>query len=180
MSKKVAIVAGVGALGCFGMIFVVVLLVGGIAIVSSLEPDPVQPQAYREQPVGPGTENPGPGDDGQRTAPVSETVTLQGRLVDHETQQGIQGAYFILLTPGKTYADFQRSSDARGDGLLEAGAVTDGNGDFQISDVRRGYTYTIVAAAPGYQIGQMDHALEITPQDPEVTQLNPLALAREM
>lgn len=180
MSKKL-ILAGVGVMGCVGMFLVVLLIGGGIIAVAAMDSDPA-PVAE-----GPRAPTPGPDAPAEPDAPVepeeeeavSETVTLEGRIVDAATQQGIGGAYFVLLTPGKTYADFQASSDPRGDGILEVGAITDSDGNFRLSDVRRGYSYTIISAADGYEIGHADNALEINNGDPEVTRLNPISLPRE-
>jgi hypothetical protein len=203
MNKKFAVVAGLGALGCMGAAFVMLLIVGGLGALYVMQPDPA-PQAYRagQQPAQrPATQGGQPpatqggqtpaaqgdddaaaeGDDATEegsAAAVSESVTLTGRIVDAATQQGIEGAYFVLLMPGKTYADFQASGDPAGDGIIAGGVKTASDGGFQVQGVPRGNTFTVVAAAAGYQSAHRDNGLEINAQDPAETPLNPIQLTR--
>lgn len=189
ISKK-AMWLGAGALGCFGMFFMVLLIVGGIGAVAFLsksdapaqEPgqeQPARPAQNGDAPAQPAAEPAAPADDQPaRNTQVSESVALEGQVVDAATGQGISGAYFVVLTPGKTIADLQQSKDPQGDGILEAGAITDGSGNYQVKSLRRGYTYTVVAAADGYQTTYKDNGLEINGSDPETTRLQPIQLQK--
>lgn len=176
IAKNKKLWLGAGALGCFGMVMVGgFILVGGIALyVMSSTPAPAAPtrppEAHGYAPENGGAPAP---------APVSATVELAGQVVDAGTQQGIPGAYFLILMPGKTFADLQASGNPAQDGTLHSGAVSDGNGDFRVTGVERGYRYTVIAAADGYQPMHLDHGLEINDQDPEVTRLNPIPLSSQ-
>jgi hypothetical protein len=174
MSKKVAIVAGIGAMGCFGMIFVVVLLVGGVIAVASLDEQPVQ-----EQPVQPGqpAQPAQPGNEpAQPEEQVSHTVEIQGQIVDEATGQGIPGAIFVILNPGKTYDDLAQSDDPAGDGILYMAATADQEGRFRLDDLERGYTYVGIWGADGYN--DRHDQLEVNAEFPASAELTKLPLSR--
>ena len=187
IGKNKGLWLGAGALGCFGMVMVAgFIVVGGVALYlmspsPAPAPDvPVEPQGFAPD----GGEAPVVDAEAQEDAelgdaPVSATVTLEGQVVDAASGQGVGGAYFFVLMPGKTFADLQGSGDPAGDGILHSAAVADGSGAYRISDVERGYTYTVVIAADGYQPQYLDHGLEINSRDPEVTRLTPVSLQRQ-
>lgn len=178
IAKNKKIWLGAGALGCLGMVMVGgFILVGGIALYAmSSTPAPAAPV---RPPEGHGYAPDNGGQPGPAPAPVSATVDLEGEVVDAATGQGIGGAYFVVMAPGRTFADFQASNDPAGDGLLEMAAVTDGSGAYRLSDLTRGHRYTVLVAAPGYLVQAFDHGLEITANDPDVTRMNPIALDPE-
>lgn len=81
--------------------------------------------------------------------PVAEgDVEIYGRIVDADTNKGIQGAVFIVLVPGVTIDSFQWVEDE-----VFAVAETDRNGNYTLSaPLVRGETYSMIVGAEGYSM----------------------------
>lgn len=136
------------------------------------------PDPYGVPPTAPQPAPPGP-----YGTPQAQGVLLQGIIVDGVTQQGVPGASILILRAGATYADLQAAIQQGGEAaaapLLIAGATAGPDGTFQTADpLPRGASYTVVVGGPGYQPRWFDGGLEITAEDPVLTQLNPLAIVR--
>lgn len=175
IAKNKGLWLGAGALGCLGMVMVAgFIVVGGIALYAMSDGPtaaPVQPQGYRP-------------DDGGATPPVeegalSETVILEGQIVDAATGEAVPGGIFMLLTPGRTIADFYASGDPNGDGIIEMMSMADGEGWFRMNGVRRGYTYTMASGAPGYRDLSQDHGLVVDNAFAEAIRFDPIRLQRQ-
>ncbi|NIN67843.1 MAG: trypsin-like serine protease [Anaerolineae bacterium] len=67
-------------------------------------------------------------------------VTVQGRLVDANTGQGIVGATMALLLPGVTGEEFMAENLSQD--LVQVSSTTDEEGVFILNDVPRGQVYT--------------------------------------
>lgn len=72
--------------------------------------------------------------------PEPRGVTVQGRVVDANTGQGIVGATMALLLPGVTGEQFMAQN--LGQDLVQISSTTDEQGVFTLSDVPRGQVYT--------------------------------------
>ena len=72
--------------------------------------------------------------------PEPGDVTVQGRLLDVNTGQGIGGATMALLLPGATGEEFM--ADNLNQDLVQASSTTDEEGVFILNDVPRGEVYT--------------------------------------
>ena len=71
--------------------------------------------------------------------PEPEEVTVQGRVVDVNTGEGIAGATMALLLPGATGEEFM--ADNLNQDLIQASSITDDGGVFILNDVPRGAVY---------------------------------------
>ncbi len=79
--------------------------------------------------------------------PPEDGVEVYGRITDAETGRGIAGAYFVVLQPGITVADFEGD-----EADIYSIAQTDRKGNFKLPDpLVRGETYSIIVAAEGYR-----------------------------
>lgn len=112
-------------------------------------------------------------------AQESEGVTITGTILAHSTQRPIQGAIIVFLYPGKTVDEFDNDdSDGKADTVFSYG-VTNAQGQFTINTpLPRGYVYSAIVGAKGYQRIAEDDALEITEDDPDVIELDTLELDR--
>jgi serine protease Do len=72
--------------------------------------------------------------------PESEDVTVQGRVVDANTGEGMAGATMALLVPGVTGEQFM--AENLNQDLVQASSTTDDEGVFILNDVPRGEVYT--------------------------------------
>lgn len=109
--------------------------------------------------------------------PESEGVFVSGRIIDYDTGEPLADAMVVFLVPGKTVADFDAAADTSE--LFASFGITDANGQyFSILPLTRGETYTVIAGLEGYQRLAYDHALEILPDDPDVVEIEDIALQR--
>lgn len=126
------------------------------------------------------------GQPGARAAPqkpaatTSEGVIISGSVIDYSTGRPIQGAIVVFLYPGVTVDDFDNdTSKGKADTVLSYG-VTDAQGAFTINNpLPRGEVYSAIVGAKGYQRIAEDDALEITEDDPDYVELDPIALDRQ-
>ncbi len=104
-------------------------------------------------------------------APADAVTIVQGRVVDAATGAGIQGASVFILRPGA-------SPDSATKQDVIAGAVTDGNGLFQIKPpIRRGATYPVVILASGYP--PVAGNLDVPAGAPDVISVGTVQLQRQ-
>ncbi len=113
-------------------------------------------------------------------ATESEGVIVTGTVVDYSTGRPIQGATVVFLYAGVTVDDFDNdASKGKADTVLSYG-ITDANGVFTINTpLPRGDVYSALVGAKGYQRIAEDDALEITEDDPDLVELDPIALDRQ-
>lgn len=113
-------------------------------------------------------------------ASASEGVIVSGTVLDYGTGRPIQGAIVVFLFPGVTVDDFDNdTSKGKADTVLSYG-VTDAQGAFTINTpLPRGEVYSAIVGAKGYQRIAEDDALEITEDDPDYIELDPIALDRQ-
>lgn len=113
------------------------------------------------------------------TPVVDEGVVVSGTVIDHSTRRAIRGAIVVFLRPGVTVDDFDGDqSDGKEDSILSYG-ITDANGQFTVSPpLPRGEVYGAIVGATGYFRIAEDEALEVTEDDPDLIELDPLELER--
>ncbi len=89
---------------------------------------------------------------------TTDAVTVQGTVYDGKTKKPIQGAVFIILTPGVT-VDEWATADFPAEDIFSAGEA-DSKGTF-VCDVlvERNVTYSVVVGAEGYQMVTVDDFL---------------------
>lgn len=103
--------------------------------------------------------------------PGSVDVTVSGRVVDDETGEGVPGGYVIVLAPGVSFEDWERSSDEEVEQLMAGAAVTDSLGRYQVPDLPRGTDFTVVVAARGHSPAVFESGLTVRSDDPPVTRI---------
>lgn len=101
----------------------------------------------------------------------SVDVTVSGRVVDDETGEGVPGGYVIVLAPGVSFEDWERSSDEKVEELMAGAAVTDSLGRYEVPDLPRGTDFTVVVAARGHSPAVFENGLTVRPDDPPVTRI---------
>ena len=108
-----------------------------------------------------------------------EGVIISGIVLDYATQRPIQNAVVIFLFPGLTVDDFDADeSEDKTETVLSYG-VTDAEGAYTTdTPLPCGESYTAIVGAKGYQRIAEDFALEITEDDPDLIELDPLELDR--
>lgn len=74
-------------------------------------------------------------------------VEIYGIIVDADTGRGIPEAYFVVLQPGVTVAEFEGEASQ-----VYTWAKTDRQGNFRLPDpLARGQSYSMIVAAEGYR-----------------------------
>jgi hypothetical protein len=101
----------------------------------------------------------------------SVDVTVSGRVVDDETGAGVPGGYVIVLAPGVSFEDWERSSDEEVEELMAGAAVTDSLGRYEVPDLPRGTDLTVVVAARGHSPAVFESGLTVRPDDPPFTRI---------
>lgn len=101
----------------------------------------------------------------------SVDVTVSGRVVDDETGEGVAGGYVIVLAPGVSFEDWERSSDEEVEELMAGAAVTDSFGRYEVPDLPRGTDFTVVVAARGHAPAVFENGLTVRPDDPPLTRI---------
>jgi len=116
----------------------------------------------------------------QRPTPspkASKGVTLSGYLVDADTGKGIANGYVLLLKLGIRVAQVQQNKLTE---QVAAIGQTDRTGYFRTSPpLARGFTYSAIALAEGYETIAEDDALTIELTDPDETELDPISMVRQ-
>lgn len=107
-------------------------------------------------------------------------VTITGVIIDHSTRKPIQGAAIAFLWPGKTIANFDSDSSKGKTDTVQSYGVTNANGVFTSDGaLARGEVYSVLVSAPGYQRVGEDDALEISDDDLDIVELEPIELDRQ-
>jgi hypothetical protein len=104
-------------------------------------------------------------------SPETPDVTVAGRVVDDETGEGVSGGYVIVLAPGVSFEDWERSSDQEVEELMAGAAVTDSAGRYEVPDLPRGLDFTVVVAARGHAPAVFESGLTVRPDDPPITRI---------
>ena len=112
-------------------------------------------------------------------SPADDGVIVTGIVLDYATQRPIRNAVVVFLFPDLTVDDFDADeSEDKTETVLSYG-VTDADGVYTIdTPLPRGEVYTAIVGATGYQRIAEDFALEITEDDPDLIELDPLELDR--
>jgi hypothetical protein len=109
--------------------------------------------------------------------PDDTGVTLKGQVVDADTERGIENAVILILKPGVALEDLTE------DNLEEntaAFGLTDSEGFYITAPpLEREQTYSVVIVADGYEARVFEDALEITADDPELIEIDPIPMAQE-
>ena len=107
-------------------------------------------------------------------------VVLTGQILDASTKRPIKGAVIVFLKPGATVDDFDADkSQDKADTVYSYG-VTAADGTFTLdTPLARGEVYSAVVGAKGYQRIAEDDAIEITQDDPDYIELDPIELDRQ-
>lgn len=100
-----------------------------------------------------------------------EDVTVAGRVVDDESGEGVSGGYVIVLAPGVTFEDWEKSSDEKVEDLMAGAAVTDSLGRYEVPGLPRGLDFTVVVAARGHSPAVFEQGLTVRPDDPSITRI---------
>lgn len=117
---------------------------------------------------------------GQKPQPAGDKgVLITGTVVDYATGRPIANAVVVFLKSGLTVDDFDEDeSEGKVDTVLAYG-VTDTKGVYTTDrPLPRGDAYSAIVGAKGYQRIAEDFALEITEDDPDLVELDPLQLER--
>ena len=102
---------------------------------------------------------------------VSVPVTVAGRVLDDETGEGLPGGYVIVLAPGVSFEDWEKSSDEEVEELMAGAAVTDSLGRYEVADLPRGLDFTVVVAARGHTPAIFESGLTVRTDDPPLTRI---------
>jgi hypothetical protein len=90
-------------------------------------------------------------------------VQVGGQIVDNDTNRGINGALFVVLNPGVTYAQWESKNFP--DSMIFSFTEADSRGEFSLPDLlQRGVGYTIFVGAKGYT-GQFFEDTSFGPND---------------
>ena len=103
--------------------------------------------------------------------PDSVPVTVAGRVIDEETGEGVSGGYVIVLAPGVSFEEWEKSSDEEVEELMAGAAVTDSMGRYEVDDLPRGLDFTVVVAARGHSPAVFEAGLTVRPDDPPLTRI---------
>lgn len=98
-------------------------------------------------------------------------VTVAGRVVDDQTGEGVSGGYVIVLAPGVSFEDWEKSSDDEVEEMMAGAAVTDSTGSYEVPDLPRGLDFTVVVAARGHTPAVFESGLTVRPDDPPLTRI---------
>ncbi|HEY7472904.1 MAG TPA: hypothetical protein VIE68_11215 [Gemmatimonadota bacterium] len=101
----------------------------------------------------------------------SVDVTVAGRVLDDSTGEALVGGYVIVLAPGVSFDQWERSAADEVKDLMAGAAVTDSLGRFEVPDLPRGSDFTVVVAARGHAPAVFESGLTVMPDDPPITRL---------
>lgn len=104
-------------------------------------------------------------------AAQSPDVTVAGRVLDDSTGEALAGGYVIVLAPGVSFDQWERSAAEEVKDLMAGAAVTDSLGRFEVPDLPRGSDFTVVVAARGHEPAVFESGLTVRPDDPPITRL---------
>ena len=115
---------------------------------------------------------------GSSVASAAEGVTVTGRVVDDETGEGLAGGYVIVLAPGVSFGEWERSPDGDVEALMAGATMTDSMGRYEVPSLTRGAEFTVVIAARGHAPAVFEGGLTVLPDDPAITRLADVRLER--
>ena len=115
---------------------------------------------------------------GSSVARAGPGVTVAGRVVDDETGEGLAGGYVIVLAPGVSFGEWERSADEEVEGLMAGAAVTDSTGRYEVPALTRDADFTVVIAARGHAPAVFESGLTVRSDDPPLTRLADVRLER--
>jgi hypothetical protein len=115
---------------------------------------------------------------GSSVTPAGAGVTVSGRVVDDETGEGLAGSYVIVLAPGVTFGEWERSADEEVESLMAGAAMTDSKGRYEVPELTRGADFTVVIAARGHEPAVFESGLSVRSDDPVYTRLADVRLER--
>lgn len=111
------------------------------------------------------------------TAALTGPVMVRGRVVDDASGEGIPRAIVIVLQPGVTSRGWMEARGAETTAaLMQATVVTDSMGVYEIADLERGRSYTVMVTAEGYAPAVFEEGLEITRRDFPITTMRDVVL----
>jgi S1-C subfamily serine protease len=109
--------------------------------------------------------------------PAEDGVTLKGKIVDANTKKGVPGALMIVLQPGVSADQFEESGFS--EDLVATIGTADRSGNYQTTPLLpRGQTYTVIVGAKGYAPRAFEDGLEITEDDPDITNIDTIAIQK--
>jgi hypothetical protein len=118
---------------------------------------------------------------GAEAAPVlTGPVTIEGTVVDASKPEGLAGAVVIVLNPGVTSQEWGQARGREATQALMAGVgVTNARGRYEIPDLERRRSFTVMVTMEGYAPAIFEDGLEVTATDPPLIQMQPVELERE-
>ena len=113
---------------------------------------------------------------GERVTSVAATgdsvaVTVVGRVLDELTGEPVPGGYVIVLAPGVSFEDWERSPADEVEDLMAGAAMTDSLGRYAVTDLPRGLEFTVVVAAREHAPAVFEGGLVVEPHDPPLTRI---------
>jgi hypothetical protein len=124
-----------------------------------------------DPPAASGSVEPGDRVTSQATAAEGVDVTVVGRVLDDATGEGVAGGYVIVLAPGISFGDWEKSPAEDVEELMAGAAVTDSLGRYAVADLPRGLDFTVVVAARDHAPAVFEGGLSVEPDDPPLTRI---------
>jgi hypothetical protein len=108
--------------------------------------------------------------------PGTEGVTLQGQIVDADTEDGVPNAALLILEPGTQLDDITQDNLQS---LTIAAALTDSDGFYITAPpIPAGESYTVVVLANGYEARAFEDGLEISADSPDLINIDPIPISK--
>ena len=102
---------------------------------------------------------------------------VSGQLIDERSKRGIAGGLVIVLKPNASVQEFLRTQNKE---LAFTSARSDQRGNFSLpKQLPKGYAYSLVVVARGYQDLAVDGALRVTARAPEHAPIPPIPMRRD-
>lgn len=113
---------------------------------------------------------------GERVTSVAATadsaaVTVVGRVLDQSSGEAVAGGYVIVLAPGVSFEEWERSPAGEVEDLMAGAAMTDGLGRYAVADLPRGLEFTVVVAARDHVPAVFESGLSVERDDPPLTRI---------
>ena len=109
--------------------------------------------------------------------PVDTTDSeVSGQLVDEATGRGVSDGIVIVLKPGAPLDEFLQT---RNEKYVQSSTETNRDGSFKLPEqLPKGYAYSLIAAAKGFEPITVEGALRIGPGAPEKANIGQIELER--
>jgi hypothetical protein len=101
----------------------------------------------------------------------SVAVTVVGRVLDEASGEGVAGGYVIVLAPGVSFEEWERSPAEEVEDLMAGAAMTDSLGRYAVTDLPRGLEFTVVVAARDHAPAVFEGGLVVESDDPPLTRI---------